>query len=288
MRPSRRQISFTGLLIFMAFHLAACSGAVQKTSRTPEDMLAEGRYEAAREAAQSGAESTPLDRAIVAMSHLAQNPGNDGAKLALEALSRDSSDVASEVAAAEMLRLVHVVPPSANADFEVLAAQVALGAVGVGRMATTSRSASVGTEASRILAVAVLEQLSLWAALDNRAPDSERLLEVWNGAFTLLGGGFSVSSSGLAWRMYMSVASLAVLGDQIAPGSDLSKVLLRSAVSVVEENESISIAVRCDLASPFDQLRSALARDRDLLGRLERSVATATGCSRGKYAPTDK
>lgn len=274
------------LTLTLILSLLACSGPAKRSTSTPRDLLVAGKYEAARKAASRGSDISTRDRAVIALSHLAQAPGEEGARRAAEALSKETSPVAVEVAATEMLELVQLVPPSENADFELLAARAALGAIGEGDLAISSMTATSGTEASKILAISVLEQLTLWASVGDRAPDSARLLEVWNGAYILLGGTFAVQSDALAWRLYVSVGNLAVLMDQIAAGSELSRVLLRSAVTAVEENDSIAIAVRCDLASPFDRLRPAVSRDRELLGRLEWAVATATGCSRGKYAPT--
>jgi hypothetical protein len=56
-------------------------------------------------------------------------------------------------------------------------------------------------------------------------------------------------------------------------------------VAAVEANPAVTVAVRCDLSSPFDALRVALTHARDLNGRLERAVAPALGCTLGTYAP---
>jgi hypothetical protein len=56
-------------------------------------------------------------------------------------------------------------------------------------------------------------------------------------------------------------------------------------VAAVEANPGLAVPVRCDLGSPFDALRGALVRERDLGGRLERAVAASLGCTRGQYAP---
>jgi hypothetical protein len=94
-----------------------------------------------------------------------------------------------------------------------------------------------------------------------------------------------MTDDGQAWRLFRSIGGLAITMAHAAPDDDLTSVLQGAASAVIESNPSIVIAARCDLGSPFDQLKTSLAHERELLIRLEKAVVEAKGCSRGTYAP---
>ncbi len=272
-----------GGMVFIALFALSCGGTTGGSALSAEQLLAQGRFEEAKLAAISrGAE--PIDRAVAALSILAQDPSTASAEAAVAVLLDDSSSIGTAVAAIDMLSLVFTLP-SVPQDLSLTSAEVALGAIGQGSLALSKDSLVHGSEACTTLAIGALERLHLWTRTPDVTIDPARLLDVWNGSYTLLGGSLKATDDLNAWRLFQSIGSLAVVMDRVAPLSDLTKVLLGSAVSVIEQNPDIAVPARCDLSSPFDDLRRATARDRKLLGRLERSVAVATGCTLGQYAP---
>jgi hypothetical protein len=225
---------------------------------------------------------------VVALSHLAESLEPQDQTRALDALLAGGNEVAAAAAADQMLGLVSHLPADVPAEVSLAAVEVALAATGRGPLARVQTGPVPGSEVARSLAASLLERLNLWLSAGDVTPDPARLLDAWNGSYSLLGGSMDVGDDDpLAWKLYSATTGLAVTLNSIARDSDLTKVVLRSAVEVVEHNPGITIAVRCDLASPFADLRAALTYDRKLLGRLERAVASAVGCSRGKYAPRD-
>jgi len=276
------------LVALLATALIGCGGAQAPGDRGPVDLLLSGDWEGARAAVEERGTDSPEDRAVVALSHLAQSPGRASATVAVGVLSAGPDAAVAEAGAADMLELLARLDLPAEEELPLLAVETALGAVGLGPLARSSPTGSAVGPASRDLAVAVLERLSTWARSSSAAPSPARLLDAWNGAYTLLGGSPVLQGAPDAWRLYSAVGWLAVMAAESDPDAGLSGVLLDFAVGVVEGNESIVVAVRCDISSPFDRLRPAIARDRKLLGRLERAVASASGCSRGTYAPSSE
>ncbi len=274
---------FFGGMVFIALFALSCGGATGGAALSAEQLLAQGRFEEAKLAAVSRG-SEPMDRAVAALSILAQEPSTTSAEAAVAVLDDGSSSIGTAVAAIEMLSLVFTLP-SVPQDLSLISAEVALSAIGYGSLARSKASLVNGSEASTTLAIGALERLYLWTRTPDVTIDPARLLDVWNGSYTLLGGSLKATDDLNAWRLFQSIGSLAVVMDRVAPLSDLTRVLLGSAVSVVEQNPDIAVPARCDLSSPFDDLRRAAARDLKLLGRLERSVAVAAGCSLGQYAP---
>jgi hypothetical protein len=266
--------------------LISCGGPQVAREAGPEELLAKGKYEQARSAVRAGGVGSIRDRAIVALTHLAEAPvDSEASQSALSVLREGSGDVETAASAAEMLELLFTLPEPAGSELSISAAEVALGAVGHGLLAPSQAAPMPGSEVSRRLAVAVLERVSLWLEAGSSTVDPEKILDAWNGSFSLLGGSLTLGEEELAWKLFTSLGNLGASMHEAAPDSDLTAALLRAAVSTVEKNPQIAIPVRCDVSSPFDRLRQALVRERGLLGRLERAVAAATGCKRGAYAP---
>jgi hypothetical protein len=278
-----------GGMLLATVAVLGCGGAQPVAKTDPAALLAAGRYADARSAAKSGTGDELRDTAVVSLSLLAEEGGEAASPRAVDALLAGGNAVAAAASADEMLGLVSSLPAPRHDEISLLATETALGAAGKGPLARSQSGPAPGSEVSRSLAAAVLERLHRWLASTERVPDSTRLLQVWNGSYTLLGGSMATGDDEhLAWTLYAAMGGLSVYLDDTARDSDLTKVLLRSTVEVVEQNPAIATAVRCDLASPFDGLRAALTYDRELLGRFERAVASAVGCNRGKYAPLEE
>ena len=168
----------------------------------------------------------------------------------------------------------------------MLLAETALGATSYGPYAIAKNPSITVGAASRDLAVAVLERAAEALQSENVSADPQRLLTIWNSCFSLDGGSFETNNNYQAWRLFKSISTMALFINAAEPSSDLAHVLLNAAVKVIESNPEISVAARCDLGSPFERLKSAMAYKREKMARLEKSVAAATGCTRGTYAPT--
>lgn len=252
----------------------------------PVSLLKAGLCEDALVAAQS---STTIDpqtkRAVVAFCSVVTTQGGGSYRKAVAVLQEETGEMHAVVSAREMLDAALLFPTPLSATLSTALAEVALGAAGYGRLAPKDGIAvdAVGA-ATRALAVSVLERLAV--ALDTTSRlDTAGLLVIWNSCFSLMGGSFEAEDAHQAWRLYAAVAAVAIFTAAEAPNSDIAEALLGALVTVVEVNPDIQPAVRCDLASPFEELKNALAYKRPLLGRLEEAVKGAIGCTRGTYAP---
>jgi hypothetical protein len=269
----------------LALHAAGCGGAGVGQADDPLALLSEGRYAEARATILERGMTAPRDRAIVAVSLVAENPSQAAGEEAVKALSEGTSGVGAAAAAADMLEIAFEIPPIENVEFSIVLVETAVGAVGQGPYAPATAPVMPVGAASRALAVSVLERIYLALAGRQILVDFDRILEIWNACYSLTGGATEAADDVEAWRMFHSLGGLAVIINDAAPDSDLAGVLLGASVSVLERNPSIAIAARCDLSSPFEGLKQAVAYKRRLLVRLEGAVAAATGCTRGTYAP---
>ncbi len=285
----KQLVPVTCILMVATLGSTGCGGAEKIDENDPVVLLSRGKYAAARAVVLRSGKTEPKDRAIVSISLLAQRPSRHAARDAADSLVNGSSPVNNATAAGEMLSLFHSLPAVDSDEFHILLAETALGACGHGPVAKSKAGPEPGSEISKTVAVASLEQINLWLTSSPEGTlDSDRLLGSWNACYSLMGASLAADTEMDAWKMYTSISGIALVMNDSLPGSDLSRALLRSTVTVVEENPDIAIPVRCDLSSPFDRIRSAVSIDRKLLGRLERSVAVATGCSLGRYAPEIK
>ncbi len=283
MIPARRVLFLS--VVVPCLMLLGCGGAQEKRGADPIALLAEGRYAEARAIALSRGTKEPNNRAIVAISLVAEKPDASTCKKAVTALTDGINGVGAAAGAVDMLELAFHLPRPIPIEVSVALAETALGSVGQGPFAPSMVPAMSVGAASRGLAVGVLERVHLAFEESDKVLESSRLLAIWNSCFILNGGSMEALDERDAWRMFQSIGGLAIIQSKLARDSDFAIVLLTAAVSVLENNPGIAIAARCDLASPFDGLKTALAYDMKLLGKLELAVAAATGCTRGTYAP---
>lgn len=287
LRANRMLLLLLLMLSASSLFAVGCGGRDKGGQADPMALLRQGRCAEARSAALAQGIEREGNRALVALCHIAESPVDESAKKAISVLGSNAGDIRAAAAASEMLSLVSELPEPPDTTGSLLLAEAALGAVSCGPLApsSTAPSITVGT-ASRDLALAVLHRVSEALLIPGAGIDDRRLLSIWNGCFSLDGGSFEAKGAYPAWQLYKSIATIALFVSRGKPESDFAKVLLGAAISVVEHNPGISVAVRCDLSSPFDDLKAAVAYDREILGRLERSVVNAAGCSRGTYAPS--
>jgi len=284
----RLDLTARGIACAIAAVLAACGGAQKPAEEDPIALLAAGRYGDARRAVEDRGGRDPEDLAIVALCRIAEGPSRGAAERAVEALREAPGEAGPAVAAVRMMEIAFSLPRGSADEIHPLACEAALGAAGRGPLAPSDEGPAPGSEVSRDLAISVLERLDIWLSSREEAVESTRLLQIWNGCYSLLGGSVEIADDVSAWRLYSSVAGLALFMEGADEKADLTSVLLETTVAVIEGNPDITVAVRCDLSSPFDRLRTALFHDRARLGRMERAVASADGCKRGKYAPTSR
>ncbi len=275
------------LLIVPTIVGTGCGGRNKGKQADPVLLLRQGKYAEARAAALAQGIENKGNRPLVAMTHIAESPSDESAKKAISVLSENNGDVRAAASAVEMLALVSELPEPPDTPFSLLLSEAALGAVSLGPLAPSAAAPAITVgAASRSLALAVLERVAEALIIPGAGVDYRRLLSIWNGCFSLDGGSFEAESDYEAWQLYKSIATIALFVSTGTPNGDFAKVLLGATISVVENNPVIAVAVRCDLSSPFDALKSAVAYDRESIGRLERSVVNAAGCSRGTYAPS--
>ncbi len=271
--------------LFLAFFIVGCGGRAVKVEIDPYALLKEGRYAEARAAMVAKGGKTPKDRGLVALSFIAEDPTAAKAKEAIAALTEGTDGAGAAIAALEMLNLIPDIPQPVLPDVSFWTIDAAVGTTGRGPLAPSTGTPLPVSEQTRNIAWSVLERLYLTLLPTDVSIQSNRLISIWNSCFVLCSGSFEIADDVQAWSLFQSVGGLAVMMSQTDINVDVANRLLDSAVTVLENNPQIAIAARCDLGSPFDDLRLALAHKRKLLSRLELAVAVATGCTRGTYAP---
>lgn len=275
-----------GWLLLVAVFLFAC-GAKQPTQATdPLTLLKEGRYPEARVAAVNAGLDNDTNRAIAALTYVTESPVASSAKLAVNTLNKDAGNVRTAAVVTLMLGLTSALPPPVSPDVSMAIAESALGAVSYGPYAPGTKPTLTVGAASRELAGLVLARVGFALANAEFQVGRQRLLQIWNSCYSLDGGDFEADGAYRAWRLFKSISTIAIFMGRVDPTDDFTNALFNAAITVVEANPEITIAAKCDLGSPYDDLKKALALKRDLLGRLETALSGATGCSRGTFAPT--
>ncbi len=275
--------AFSGLVLWCL--LFGCGGTTEVQRVDPYLLLTEGRYAEARAAVVKDNTKDPKSRAIVAISLAAEDPSEQNGASAVRALTDDTGDSDILPTLANLLNLTFYIPQPVSTQVSLRIAEVALGALGQGPLATPDLKDNPVGDGTRRLAVFTLERVNDALEQPRVAFESNRILAIWEGCSALMGAAFAVTDDAQAWLLFDSLGGIAVVVEDAAPNSDLSLLLLDSVVVVLESNPEIAIAARCDLSSPFDDLRLALAHKRNLAGRLEAATSGAVGCTRGTYAP---
>ena len=276
-----------GAILLSVCLVVGCGARRGSSASDFEALLREGRCtEAAAAAEASGTVEPPTRLGIFALCRVAKNPNPTAAttRAAVTLLRKDGGEMHHAAAALAMLDAALLLPSPLSPDISRRLTEAALGAVGFGPAAPAeSVSTAAPGAATRTLAVSVLERIS--QMLESVMPEKSSMLTYWNGCYSLLGGTFEAADDREAWRLYRSTAQIGVALSLEAPTSDLTQAVLGGVISVVETNSGIQVAVRCDLASPFDDLKRAVAYNRTLSARLEAAVKDASGCTRGTFAP---
>ncbi len=270
------------IFVFLFALFAGCGGSQKGAVSDPVELLKAGKANEAREAAELATLSPEMKAAVIALSYIIEQRHKE----ATAALRKPLGEYHSMAAATAMLETAKLLPENVLTLSSLSTVETALGAIGLGPSAPAGSKpiSSIGP-ASREIAVLILERIAVIVEAPDSSISSAKLLVLWNGCFHLDGGNFRGKDDAQAWRMFTSIALIAIFADKVFRGEDLTLALLGAAVSVVESNTGIQTAVRCDLASPFDALKKAVAYNRPLLGRLEFAVKDSVGCTRGTYSP---
>ncbi|MCP4199765.1 MAG: hypothetical protein GY762_21685 [Proteobacteria bacterium] len=283
MKLSSLVVPCAGLLMWGL--IIGCGGKPDVQRVDPYLLLTEGQYAEARAAIVKENAKDPMSRAIVAASLAAEDPSTQNGALAVQALTDGAEESAILSAATRALNLAFYIPQPVTTEVSLLISEVALGALGQGALASPSTTPLSLNDATRQVAVSVLERVKI--ALDEPGAlfESNRILTIWNSCSALMNNVLVVTDDAQAWLLFHSLGGIAVVVQEAAPNSELSLLLLESTVIALESNPAIAIAARCDLSSPFDNLKMALAYKRNLAGRLEVATSGGLGCTRGTYAP---
>jgi hypothetical protein len=273
------------MTVALGVALLSCGGRQAGGTDDPIALLRQGLYKEARAAARKQDPPDQTSLAIVALTYIAEKPLSESGEKAVAILTKELGDVRAAAAATEMLGVAFELPEPVDPEVSLLLAEAALGAASYGPFApATNPSITVGA-ASRDLALSVLERVGLALSESEIATATSRLLTIWNSCFSLTAGSFEARDTAHAWRLFLSISRMALFVSRAEPGEDLANVLLNASVTVIEANRDIVVAARCDLASPYEALKKAMAYNRGNLARLEKAVADAAGCTRGIYAP---
>ena len=273
-------------VLLLAVILFACGAKQPSQSLSPLALLEAGRYTEARVAAVAAGLENDTNRAVAALTYVADSPTDASAKLAVSTLNKDAGNVRTAAVVTQMLTLASELLPSVSVDVSMAIAESALGAVSYGPYSPGTKPTLTVGAASRALAGAVLERVSLALSGSDIQVSRQRLLQIWNSCYSMDGGDFDADGAYRAWRLFKSISAIALFMARVDLTDDFTSALFSAAITVVEANPEITIAAKCDMASPYDEMKNALAQKRDILGRLEAALSGATGCSRGTYAPT--
>ncbi len=286
-----RFVSWAWVVLGASLLAAACAAPQKITKADPRALLRQGRYIEARQALIESEKprKTPVGQALIAITLVAERPdamGRDLAKIVLKnALPIDTpgevflklgEEAGSQPAMADLLAATFMV-------------EAALGAVGLepGQPAAVNETLplatrhQIGTRLLFILADASTAHSGIFPI--------DRVHALWKTTLGLLMEGARSleypADPKFAFDTYLALGTLAEAIGSTATMSDKVVEMLSMAVLIVESNPAIRVSVECDLRSPVDNLRKALAYERPLLQRLERALANVKGCRRGTYEP---
>ncbi|MBN2804036.1 MAG: hypothetical protein JXR91_13160 [Deltaproteobacteria bacterium] len=282
------------LIVFLisTFFICAGCGAPQKAAETDfKLLLSNGDCSKATAELSSKSFLNDEEKAIVAICSILQDDTETAAgetggsqKNAVKIIVDNKNPVSNAAAAKYLIEYSKIIPPqSFNVNIKILL--TALGAAGYGPY-KTSVAIEEGSNISKDLATDVIEQLSLFLNnLDSQYVNTNGIIEVWNGTYSLLGGSVQTDSVKEAWRLFTSLANIAIVMFNPKTMEEFETILIKTAIEAVEKNPQISVAVKCDLSSPYQNFKGIVSKKQELLGSLERAVSSATGCTPGRYAP---
>lgn len=268
------------LLLASVFFILGCKNTPTQTAADLDTLMSEGNCQEIKQRV-TGTSQSSQGKAALATCLLADAQDNTQKKAAADLIVDDSPSTTVTNGAA-LLRFATLYP-SPQRTFQLSVIEVAFGLGNYGPMAN-GPLVLPGTVEAQELVIAILQFTHL-SYLEGAAPNTADMAEIWTGCQHLLNNSFSSTDDYVAWSLHTSLAAVALRMWNPLNKTDLAYDLMRATVSVVEQNQAISVAARCDLAAPYERLKMALSKDTAILGPFERAVSTAMGCTRGKYAP---
>jgi len=267
-------------------------GAAQKAAKPDaRALLREGKYTEARRVLLDSEKikKTTEGQALIAITLVAERPdamGRDLAKIVLKNVMDLDSPGSVILKVGDESATQPVMADLLTASFMI---EAALGAVGLepgqpaavdGRIPLDTRH-RIGTRLLFIMADAVTAHSGILPI--------DRIHALWKTTLALLMEGARSleypADPKFAFETYLALGTLASTVGTMATMSNQVIEMMSIAVLIVESNPSIRVPVECDLRSPVDKLRKAVAYERPLLQRLERALANVKGCRRGTYEP---
>jgi hypothetical protein len=116
-------IGRASLILPIVLLIAACGARSLVEKKIPRELLLEGRFTEARAAALEAGLDDQTNRAIVALSHIAEAPTADSARKAVSVLADDARNVRAAATALEMLALAHEIPQPVAPEVSMLLAE---------------------------------------------------------------------------------------------------------------------------------------------------------------------
>ena len=267
-------------VLLIVFGATSCKTPPTETALDIRALMSAGNCNEIQ--SQLSAESLSAEgRGALAVCALATDSNDSGKQNALQIVSGDATTCTTAATSMLELSLLH---PDATDEYHQAVLAVAFGIAGFGPVSSTG-IVPPGSDGARMLTVAIL-RFAEDAYLQQDFPaNPDALMGVWRGCQYLLDGNYLAGTDYLAWQLFTALADFALRVFDPFNKTELGYEVMRATVETLEQNGAIGVAARCDLGSPYEKLKSVLSKDTALLGPLERAVAVATGCTRGRYAP---
>lgn len=267
--------------IFFALMWLGCQSPVPQNPLDLNRLMQQGNCQQIEKELQQTTLSASTRGALAACSLTHANP-TSSKQAALQYLVNNNSSQ-KEIAAQSMLHFAALHPTPSSAYIESVF-EISFAISGYGPSAISAMN-SQNSHSSQQLVVDILKFLRASCLDSNRTACGELISEVWNGCLQMLNGSFVGATDYLAWQLYTNFAAVALSIWDPMNKTDLAVGMMQATIAIVENNPPISVAARCDLSAPYEKLKNALSKNISLLGRFERAVSAATGCTRGRYAP---
>ncbi len=286
-----KAIGYPLCIISIFIFVVSCGAPQKETGPDPRALMLEGRYEEARQVLldKEATKRTAEGQALIALSLVAELPNARGRDLAKKVLF-DAMDLGTPGDVLLLLcKEADLLPATIDLTVSTFLVETALGSIGLEPGRPAKINEKVSQEKRHMIATKLTFLLATSVERKKGSIPLDRIYALWHTGLALI----MDSSSHLifpkrplfAYETYLAHGSLAGSVGIAAHASNQAKEMTEVAVLIVEHNPSIRVSVECDLRSPVDKLRKAMAYDRPRLVRLERALAEAKGCTRGTYEP---
>ncbi len=277
------------LIFILLSWISACGGTQKGVTLDIKSLITNGEC-ASVISKLSSRDISEQERGALALCRLSESANSQSAVNDAMATLTDALTPAARVKSASAMIDFSKVLTGKTADFNMTLLYCALGSVGYGRY-KHALPLETESEAVKELAIDLMEHLNYTISIKESSDysqtslDKTGLVEIWNGIYSLLGGQVKFVSPKSAWRFFTNLSNIALAVFNPLKHGEFEYLLMKTAIYTAEMNPQIAVAVRCDLASPYDKLKRTVSSKQELSGSLARAVSSATGCKMGKYAP---